>query len=100
MQRRTCSAALLAGVLTPPRGFGAGSTGVALVASNLAALCIFASQGLVLWRISLPMAAANALGAVIGARFALSKGDRLVRAVVLVVVCAVILKLVVDMTRG
>ena len=77
-----------------------GNAKVVNLASNLAALCIFASQGLVLWRISLPMAAANALGAVIGARFALSKGDRLVRAVVLVVVCAVILKLVVDMTRG
>jgi uncharacterized membrane protein YfcA len=70
------------------------------LASNVAAVLVFASRGTVLWRVSLPMAAGNALGAAVGAHLAVKNGDRLVRAVVLVVVLAVVVKLVAGVVSG
>jgi uncharacterized membrane protein YfcA len=67
------------------------------LASNLAALLLFASRGTVLWKIALPMAAANAAGAFLGARLAVKRGDRLVRVVVLAVVSALVVKLGADL---
>jgi hypothetical protein len=63
------------------------------LASNLAAFLLFAWRGTILWPVALPMAAANALGAALGARLALARGDRLVRWIVLTMVVAVIVKL-------
>jgi uncharacterized membrane protein YfcA len=62
-------------------------------ATNLAAVCLFAWRGLVLWHVALPMAAAQFTGAWLGAHFAVRGGDRLVRKVVLGVVVALVLKL-------
>jgi uncharacterized membrane protein YfcA len=76
-----------------------GNAKVVNLASNLAALALFASRGVVLWKVALPMAAANAAGAFVGARLAVKKGDRFVRVVVLVVVAALVLKIVVDLVR-
>jgi hypothetical protein len=70
-----------------------GNAKVVNLASNLAALALFAWKGTILWSISLPMAAANALGAWVGARIALKSGDRLVRVVVLCVVGGVVVKM-------
>jgi uncharacterized membrane protein YfcA len=69
-------------------------------ASNLAALALFALQGKVLWRVSLPMAAANMLGGALGAQLAIKGGNRLVRVVVLAVVVALVLKLSMDMASA
>ena len=69
------------------------------LASNLAALTLFALRGAVLWRIALPMAAANALGSFVGARFALKGGDKFVRVVVLGVVTILVLKMAYDLVR-
>lgn len=69
------------------------------LASNLAALALFASRGTVLWRVALPMAMGNALGAFCGARLAIERGDRLVKSVVLLVVVALVLKLAWDLVR-
>jgi uncharacterized membrane protein YfcA len=77
-----------------------GNAKIVNLASNVAAAAFFASRGTIIWRIALPMAAANALGAATGAHLAIRNGDRLVRAVVLVVVLAVVVKLAVDLTRG
>jgi uncharacterized membrane protein YfcA len=77
-----------------------GNAKVVNLASNLAALLLFASRGTVLWRVALPMAAANAAGAFIGARLAVKRGDRLVRVVVLVVVAALVVKIAWDLVRG
>ncbi|HMC94337.1 MAG TPA: TSUP family transporter, partial [Polyangia bacterium] len=74
-----------------------GNAKVVNLASNLAAVGLFAARGTVLWRVALPMAAANAIGAAAGAHLAVRKGDRLVRGVVLVVVLAVVIKLAVDL---
>lgn len=77
-----------------------GNAKVVNLASNLAALILFASRGAVLWKIALPMAAANAAGAFVGAHIAVKRGDKLVRVVVLVVVAALVVKITVDLLRG
>jgi uncharacterized protein len=77
-----------------------GNAKIVNLASNLAAFTLFAAHGAILWRLALPMAAANALGAATGAHLAVRNGDRLVRGVVLVVVLAVVVKLAVDLARG
>lgn len=76
-----------------------GNAKIVNLASNLAAMLLFAHRGVVVWSVALPMAAANALGAAAGAHLAARKGDRLVRAVVLVVVAAIVVKLAVDLSR-
>lgn len=76
-----------------------GNAKIANLASNLAAVSLFAWRGEVLWRIAIPMAAANAAGAAIGARTAMKRGDRFVRVVVLVVVATLVGKVAWDLTR-
>ena len=66
-------------------------------ASNLAAVAVFATQGRVLWRVSLPMAGATFAGAWVGAHLAVRGGDRVIRRVVLVVVLGLCAKLVWDL---
>ncbi|MFD0685500.1 sulfite exporter TauE/SafE family protein [Actinomadura fibrosa] len=61
--------------------------------TNLGALLVFAAQGHVLWAIGLAMAACNIVGAQLGARMAISRGAGFVRAVLLCVVTALVLKL-------
>jgi uncharacterized membrane protein YfcA len=77
-----------------------GNAKVVNLASNLAALLLFALRGNVLWQVALPMAAANAAGAFVGARLAVKRGDRLVRVVVLVVVAALVVKITLDLLRS
>ena len=62
-------------------------------ATNLAALVVFVPQGVVLWELALPMAAANIVGGYLGARVAVARGSRFVRAFFLVVVSALVLRL-------
>jgi len=76
-----------------------GNAKVVNLASNLAALLLFSVRGVVLWKIALPMALANATGAFVGARLAVKKGDGFVRVVVLVVVAALVLKILWDIVR-
>jgi uncharacterized membrane protein YfcA len=68
--------------------------------SNLAALIVFQSRAAIIWKIALPMSAANMLGAALGARLALRHGDRVVRGVVLFVLAAVALKVLFDWAYG
>jgi len=76
-----------------------GNAKIVNLASNLAAFILFASRGTILWHVALPMAAANAAGAATGAHLAVRNGDRLVGAVVVVVVLAVVAKLAFDLLR-
>ena len=62
-------------------------------ASNLAAMLILTWKGLVIWKLSIPMAAGQFIGGTIGAQLAVKGGDTLVRRVVLVVVLALVSKL-------
>jgi uncharacterized membrane protein YfcA len=77
-----------------------GNAKVVNLASNLAAVAVFSVRGTILWRVAIPMAMANALGAALGARLALRRGDRFVRWVVLAVVAAAIAKLAHDFAVG
>jgi uncharacterized membrane protein YfcA len=70
---------------------------VANFASNLAALLLFAAQGTVVWRIALPMAAAQLAGGWLGAHLAIRRGDGLVRKVAVAVALALALKLAWDL---
>jgi hypothetical protein len=66
-------------------------------ASNLAALVLFAVKGTVVWRIALPMAAAQLAGGWLGAHLAIRRGDALVRRVVVLVALALAAKVAWDM---
>jgi uncharacterized membrane protein YfcA len=65
---------------------------VANFASNIAAAILFAHRGVVIWAIALPLACGQILGGWVGAHLAIRRGDSFVRAVVLVVVLALVLK--------
>lgn len=84
---------LLVGVL----GYGfleaSAKAKIANLATNLAAIIVFALHGSVLWALGLTMGAANLLGGLLGARMALKHGNAFVRKVFLLVVAALILKL-------
>ena len=62
------------------------------VATNVAAIALFAMKGHVWWHIGLTMAVANVVGSLIGTRLALKHGAGFVRGVFIVVVSALILK--------
>ncbi len=62
------------------------------VATNLAALILFASTGHVWWHLAVPMAVANVIGSVLGTRMAMKHGAGFVRGLFIVVVGALILK--------
>lgn len=62
------------------------------LATNIAALILFALKGHVWWHFAVPLAVANVLGSVLGAHMALKHGTGFVRGIFIVVVCALILK--------
>lgn len=64
--------------------------------TNIAALIVFGLTGSVLWLLGLLMGACNLAGAIIGARTAIARGSGFVRAVFLVVVALLILRLAWD----
>ena len=74
-----------------------GEAKVVNFASNLAAMALLGSRGLVVWEIALSMAAAQAAGGFLGAHLAVRGGDVLVRRVVLLVVLALVVKLARDL---
>ena len=69
-------------------------------ASNLAALALFFSRGLVVWKLALPMAVGQLCGGYLGAHLAVRRGDVLVRRVVLAVVLVLCVRLGYDMYRA
>jgi uncharacterized membrane protein YfcA len=62
-------------------------------ATNLAALCVFVPQGAVLWKVGLVMGLANLAGGYLGARTAVARGSRFVRAFFVVVVSAFVVRI-------
>jgi uncharacterized membrane protein YfcA len=69
------------------------------VATNLAAIGLFASKGLIWWHVGLTMAVANVAGSLLGARLALRHGSGFVRWVFVAVVSLLILKTGTDALR-
>ena len=62
-------------------------------ATNLGALLFFIPLGAVLWPLGLVMGAANIAGSLLGSRMAIAKGARFIRALFLIVVAVLIVKL-------
>jgi|APLak6261675434_1056106.scaffolds.fasta_scaffold01773_2 hypothetical protein len=68
-------------------------------ASNLAAMIFLAWKGLVIWKVSIPMAVGQFVGGTLGAQLAVKGGDTLVRRVVLLVVLALVARLGYDLVH-
>jgi len=85
------------GILGEPVARASANAKVVNFASNLAAMILFAHRGTVVWRIALPMAAAQFVGGWIGAHVAVRNGDALVRRVAVGVVTVLVAKLAWDM---
>lgn len=88
---------VLVGLLHRPLTRATADAKVVNFGSNLAAVAVFASRGSILWSLALPMAAAQLLGGFLGAHLAVRRGDRFVRAVVAVVVLALVVKITRDL---
>jgi uncharacterized membrane protein YfcA len=73
-----------------------GEAKVVNFASNLAGLVVFASHGVVIWSVALPMAAAQLAAGTLGAHLAIRRGDVFVRRILLLVVFALVVKLARD----
>lgn len=69
-------------------------------ASNVAAVSYFGVQGLVVWKLALPMAAGQLAGSTLGAHLTVTVGDVLVKRVVLFVVLALAVKIARDLIVG
>jgi uncharacterized protein len=72
---------------------GSAMAKVVNVGTNFGALLVFATQGHVMWALGAGMGACNIAGARLGARLALKRGAGFVRAVLLVVVAAMVVKM-------
>jgi hypothetical protein len=78
----------------------AATTKVLNLATNFAALVLFAVTGNVLYAIALPMAAFNVAGGLLGAHFAVRRGSSFIRSVFMVVVLALIGKVLFDLLKS
>ncbi|MFV0281589.1 MAG: TSUP family transporter [Rhodoblastus sp.] len=71
-------------------------TRIANAASNLGALGLYAVAGAVAWPVGLAMAVFAFLGAQVGARLAIRFGAKIIRPILVVISCAMALKLLAD----
>jgi hypothetical protein len=65
-------------------------------ASNLGSLLLFAATGAILWPVGLVMAGCAFLGAQVGSRLAIRHGARVIRPLLVLVCCALALRLLLD----
>ncbi|RAJ06903.1 hypothetical protein LX64_02031 [Chitinophaga skermanii] len=65
--------------------------------TNLASITYFGLKGLIIWKLTVPMAVANFAGGFTGAKLAISKGNKLVRYFFLIVVCGTIIRFAYDL---
>lgn len=81
-------------------GYGAlkatAHTKLANAASNLGSLILFTLKGAVVWPVGLAMAAGAFLGAQVGSRLAMRFGPKLIRPLLVVISCAMAVKLLAD----
>lgn len=89
--------ALYVGLARLPLARATADTKVVNFASNAAALVIFAHGGLVFWKAAVPMAVSQVFGGFLGAHLAVRRGDGFIRAVVLLVAGALVLKVAHDL---
>ena len=70
------------------------------VSTNLGALILFVIAGDVYWRYAVPMAIANAVGGIIGAKFAILRGNNFIRRLFIFIVVCLLLKTGFDAVKG
>ena len=49
------------------------------LATNFGSICLFILKGKMIWSIAIPMAIFNGLGGYVGSKFALKKGNKMIR---------------------
>jgi uncharacterized protein len=69
------------------------------LATNAGSIVLFLLKGKIIWAIALPMAASNAVGGIIGAKFAISKGNQFIRIFFLLVVIGTLVRFAWDVCR-
>ena len=74
-----------------------GNAKVLNLASNYASLFTYLSSGLVVFPVGIPCAISNIVGNIIGSHFALRKGAKFIRPMMLVVLVLLLGKLITDM---
>jgi len=62
------------------------------VATNLGSILLFFLKGKIIWGIAIPMAICNSIGGLLGARFAIKKGNKFIRIFFLCIVTATLLR--------
>lgn len=62
------------------------------LATNMGSIILFVMKGKIIWIYALPMAVANALGALIGARMAMLRGNKFIRIIFLLVIILTLLR--------
>ncbi|MGV3528556.1 MAG: sulfite exporter TauE/SafE family protein [Flavisolibacter sp.] len=66
------------------------------LATNLGSVTLFFLHGDIIWAIAIPMAVCNAAGGILGARTAISRGNKFIRAFFLFIVIAILLRFAYD----
>ena len=62
------------------------------LATNFGSICLFAIKGKIIWSIAIPMALCNAIGGWIGAKLAISRGNKFIRIFFLIVVIGTLIR--------
>lgn len=62
------------------------------MSTNLGSIVLFLLKGAILWNIAIPMAICNGLGGLIGAKLAVSKGNRFIRIFFLLVISVTLIR--------
>ena len=72
------------------------SAKVVNVCTNVGAIVLFARTGNIAWAVGFPMAIANTLGAIVGSRLAIFRGNRFIRRLFIAVVTVLLMKTALD----
>lgn len=78
----------------------AGEVKAANLASNVAALVTFAASGVVWWELGLIASVFSIAGGYIGAGMVMKDGDKIVRPIIIVVLCLLLIKVIYDLVIG
>lgn len=70
------------------------------LSTNLGSILLFLIKGTILWAIAIPMAICNSLGAMLGARLAITKGNTFIRVFFLIIITATLLRFGYDVFGG
>lgn len=69
------------------------------LATNAGSIILFVIKGKIIWAIAIPMAICNAIGGIIGAKFAITKGNKFIRIFFLLIVIATLLRFAWDVFK-